>query len=235
MSETIAGILLTFSIWIIPLITAITLHEAAHAWTADRLGDDTARRLGRVSFNPIRHVDPIGTLALPGFLLLANAPILFGWAKPVPVHFGRLNKPKRDMIWVAAAGPIINIALALAVALAMHPYGQLTSNPVTLWGWEVLRAALLINVVLAVFNMLPILPLDGGRILTGLLPPPFDRRYAQTEKFGLILLLVLLFLLPFAARELGYDVNPLASVLLPAIEFVRQLVLLAAGWPAFSA
>ena len=120
----LAGIAQALSVWLLPVITAITLHEAAHAWVADRLGDDTARRLGRVSFNPVRHIDPFGTLLLPGLLLLVGAPFLFGWAKPVPVAFHRLNNPKRDMVWVALAGPGINIALAL-VALMLVLFGGL--------------------------------------------------------------------------------------------------------------
>ena len=131
----LAGIAQTVSVWFLPIITAITLHEAAHAWVADRLGDDTARRLGRVSFNPLRHVDPFGTLILPGILVLLGSPFLFGWAKPVPVAFHRLRDPKRDMIWVALAGPAINIVLALAAGLLLQVVGELRANGFTLWLW----------------------------------------------------------------------------------------------------
>ena len=218
------------SIWLLPVLTAITLHEAAHAWMAAKLGDDTARMLGRVSFNPIRHVDPLGTLILPGFLLLADAPFLFGWAKPVPVAFHRLGNPKRDMVWVALAGPGINIALALAAALAMQLWGQLEANGFTLWVWENLRNAITINVVLACFNMLPIPPLDGGRVLTGLLPVRLAIRFAQLERYGLLIILGAAFIVPLVARELGYSINPLAAVLLPMVRMVQGTVLLLTGW-----
>lgn len=220
------------SVWFLPVVVAITLHEAAHAWTADRLGDDTARRLGRVSFNPLRHVDPFGTLLLPGLLLLASAPFLFGWAKPVPVAFHRLREPKRDMIWVALAGPGINIALALAAGLLMQPVGQLQANGVTLWLWANLGNAILANVVLACFNMLPIPPLDGGRVVTGLLPGPLAWRFASLERYGLLIIMAAAFILPLLAREFGYEVNPLAAVLLPMVQGVHGLVMTLTGWPA---
>lgn len=220
----------TLSVWLLPVVTAITLHEAAHAWVADRLGDDTARQMGRVSFNPVRHVDPIGTLVLPGILLFLNAPILFGWAKPVPVAFHRLNNPKRDMIWVALAGPGINIALALAAGLLLQPLGQATANDFTLWLWENLKNVILINVVLACFNMLPIPPLDGGRVLTGLLPMPYAWRFAQLERYGLLIVMGAAFIIPLIARELGYAINPLAAVLMPMVRTVHATVLLLTGW-----
>jgi Zn-dependent protease len=219
----------TLSVWFIPIVLAITLHEAAHGWMAERLGDDTARRMGRVSFNPIRHVDPMGTLVLPGLLLLFHAPFLFGWAKPVPVAFHRLNHPKRDMIWVALAGPGINVLMAIAAAILLH--GQrLLDGRVGDWIGQNLENAILANVVLATFNMLPLLPLDGGRVLTGLLPTPLAIRYARTERYGLVILLGLLFLLPMLLGQLGMAFNPVAAVLLPAMNALYQLVLLITGW-----
>jgi len=220
----------TISVWSLPVITAITLHEAAHAWVADRLGDDTARRLGRVSFNPIRHVDPFGTLLLPAVLVLVGSPFVFGWAKPVPVAFHRLRNPKRDMIWVALAGPGINVALAIAAGLLLQPVGQLQANGVTLWFWETLKAAIFANVLLACFNMLPIPPLDGGRVLTGLLPNHLAWRFAGLERYGLLIIIGAALIVPLIARELGYSFNPLAAVLTPMFQVVHQAILILTGW-----
>lgn len=226
----LAGIAQALSVWLLPVITAITLHEAAHAWVADRLGDDTARRLGRVSFNPVRHIDPFGTLLLPGLLLLVGAPFLFGWAKPVPVAFHRLNNPKRDMVWVALAGPGINIALALVAGLLLQPVGQLEANGVTLWFWENLKNAILANVVLACFNMLPIPPLDGGRVLTGLLPGPLAWRFAGLERYGLLVILGAALVVPMIAQSLGSSFNPLVAVLFPMVQVVHGAILTLTGW-----
>ena len=157
--------------WAIPVIVAITFHEAAHGFVAHLLGDDTAWRLGRVSFNPVKHIDPFGTVLLPGMLLLFHAPFLFGYAKPVPVNFRALRSPRRDMVLVAAAGPVMNIALALVAALAFHIVGYLPGTSAE-WLADNLKNAFLLNVVLAVFNLFPLPPLDGGRILVGILPKP---------------------------------------------------------------
>lgn len=222
------------SVWFLPVVMAITMHEAAHGWMAERLGDDTARRLGRVSFNPIRHIDPFGTLILPGLLLLGSflggPRVIFGWAKPVPVAFHRLNNPRRDMIWVALAGPGINILLALFFSLCMHLVLMAPPGDVSLWVWTNLDNALLINLVLACFNMLPIPPLDGGRVLTGLLPDPLARRFARIERFGIPILLALFFLVPYAAGRFGYPFNPLAAILLPMLDTAHALLLFVTGW-----
>jgi Zn-dependent protease len=219
----------TLSVWLVPVILAITFHEAAHGWVAERLGDPTARQQGRVTFNPIKHIDPFGTLILPGILLLIQAPFLFGYAKPVPVNFGRLKHPKRDMIWVALAGPGTNICLAVGSAFAIHLALLL---PVTVGHWLTQNFAnsVLINVVLAVFNMLPIPPLDGGRVVTGLLPRSYAWRFAQIERYGLLILLGLLFVVPYAMQSLGYAFNPLEYVLLPPVNWVYELVLQLAGF-----
>ena len=157
------------SVWVLPLLIAITFHEAAHAFVAYRLGDNTAKQLGRVSFNPIKHIDPFGTVILPGILLLSHSPFLFGYAKPVPVNFRNLNHPRLDMAWVALAGPATNILLALAAALAFHVLPLVPPNAAQ-WIADNLKNAFLINIVLAIFNMMPIPPLDGGRVAVGLLP-----------------------------------------------------------------
>jgi Zn-dependent protease len=217
------------SVWFLPVVLAITFHEAAHGWVAARCGDDTAQVLGRVSFNPIKHIDPFGTLLLPALLLLLRSPVLFGYAKPVPVNFGRLRHPKRDMIWVALAGPGINVLLAFGAALLLHPAVYLSPR-IAPWVGENLSNAIYINVILAVFNMLPVPPLDGGRVVTGLLPARAAWRFAQLERYGLLILIGLLFLVPLAASSLlGIQFNPLWEVLQPLVRGLYVLILLLAG------
>src|ERR1700736_2911892 len=198
--------------WIIPVLVAITFHEAAHGFAAHLLGDDTAWRLGRVSFNPLKHIDPVGTILLPGILRLVHSPFLFGYAKPVPVNFRALRNLRRDMVLVAAAGPAMNIALAVVAALLFHLVGYL---PPTLAPWvtENLKNGLIINVVLAVFNLFPIPPLDGGRILVGILPKAMAASVARLEPYGLVILISLLIVLPLLGAQLGIDLSVVSRAL----------------------
>jgi Zn-dependent protease len=175
------------------VLVALTIHEAAHAWTADRLGDPTARQLGRISLNPIVHIDPIGTLLLPALAAYSGLPII-GWAKPVPVDISRLRHHRRDFMIVAAAGPLSNIAQAVVCAGLFHIAIEVVSGqggpPVTL---EILRQAVVINLLLAFFNLIPIPPLDGGNVLAGLVPERAAQVIDTMRQFGFILLYVLMF------------------------------------------
>ena len=216
------------SVWVLPLVLAITFHEAAHAFVAHRLGDNTAWQLGRVSFNPIRHIDPLGTLILPAMLLFAHSPFLFGYAKPVPVNFRKLNNPRLDMVWVALAGPATNILLALVAALAFHALPLVPASSAK-WVADNLKNALVINAILAVFNMLPIPPLDGGRVAVGLLPRPLAMPLARLEPFGMLILIALLILLPLAGSRFGLNLDVISAILRTLTGYVIQAVLFLTG------
>jgi Zn-dependent protease len=217
-----------FSVWVLPLVIAITFHEAAHGFVAHRLGDNTAYDLGRVSFNPIRHIDPFGTLIMPAILLMSHSPFLFGYAKPVPVNFRALNNPRTDMVLVALAGPATNIALALAAAVGFHGIGLLPDNAAQ-WVAANLKNALLINVILAIFNMMPIPPLDGGRVAVGLLPRPLAAPLARLEPFGMLILIGLLILLPLAGSQFGLNLDVISAILRTMTGYVIWLILFVTG------
>jgi Zn-dependent protease len=216
------------SVWVIPLLFAITFHEAAHAYVAWRLGDDTAWQLGRVSFNPLRHIDPFGTVILPGVLLLSHSPFAFGYAKPVPVNFRNLNHPRLDMVWVALAGPATNILLALAAALAFHALPLVPPNAAQ-WVADNLKNAFLINIVLAIFNMMPIPPLDGGRVAVGLLPRPLAEPLARLEPYGMLILIGLLLLLPLLGSQLGLNLDVISTILRTLTGYVIHALLFITG------
>ena len=207
------------TLWAVPVLAAVILHEIAHGYVAFQLGDSTAARAGRLTLNPLPHIDPIGTVALPALLIALHSPFLFGYARPVPVNFANLRSPKRDMVLVAAAGPLTNLVLATGSALLFRSLLHLELPSDAAWSGPLLgaltplalmaRNSVVVNVVLAVFNLLPILPLDGGRVLAGLLPLRQAAAFSQLEPYGMMIVLALM-----ATNVLGQVVGPVVSAVL---------------------
>jgi Zn-dependent protease len=192
----IAAILREISVLALPVLFAITLHEAAHGYVAKHFGDLTAYQAGRISLNPLRHIDPVGTILVPLLVYfttaMAGQGFLFGWAKPVPVNFGRLRHPKKDMFWVAAAGPLANLFMAILWIFVANFSGGFQAGGSAEWFYNMAEKGILINVVLMVLNLFPLPPLDGGRIAVSLLPNPYAYRFAQIEPYGMLILVALL-------------------------------------------
>lgn len=222
-------LLVAASVWVMPILLAVTLHEAAHGWVASKLGDNTAKLQGRVTFNPFKHIDLFGTILLPAaMLLMSGGQYMFGFAKPVPVNFNNLRRPRRDMILVAAAGPVTNILIALAAGLLLH-LGPSVPDQYQAWFTMNLFNALWINVVFAVFNLMPLPPLDGGRIAVGLLPAPFSYWLARVERFGFMVLIFVLFVLPWIGGKIGVDLNVLWWLVGVPAQFLTDIIATVTG------
>jgi Zn-dependent protease len=224
-----AGALYEASTWVVPVILAVTFHEAAHGFVAHRFGDDTALVAGRVTFNPLKHIDPFGTVLLPALLLVTSG-FLFGYAKPVPVDFRRLHHPRRDMVLVALAGPATNVLLAIASSLLFYAV-DFTPRSVEDWVARNLVNSLQINVVLCVFNMLPIPPLDGGRVAVGILPRFLAYPLARLEPYGM-LILMLIFILSYAGASSVLGFSLLGWLIAGPAEALIRFVLLLTGQSA---
>jgi len=219
--EGIVQTLTKVLIWMPPILLAITLHEAAHGYVANLYGDDTAKRQGRLTLNPIAHIDRFGTIILPLMLFILPGNMLFGYAKPVPVDPRRLNSPRWDMAKVAIAGPAMNFTLAV-IAVLLMPFALKLPDTAAGIVYAILEVALFFNVLLGMFNLLPLPPLDGGRVVTALLPAPLAMRYARLERFGILIVLGLFFLVPMLGREFGLDLQPFRVLVLAPTEWVTK-------------
>jgi len=227
MPQSLNAMIFSATTWILPVIFAVTLHEAAHGFVALRLGDDTALRAGRVSLNPINHIDPVGTILLPLLLLVTGTGFLFGYAKPVPVNFNRLNRPRRDMVFVALAGPLTNVFLAILSSLIFYAVDY-TPLSVADWLARNLINSLQINAVLCVFNLLPLPPLDGGRVAVGVLPNVLARPLARVEPYGMMILMSL-FVLSYVFVRLGAGFSLLGWLIGVPTQYLIRLVLAVTG------